>query len=54
MRLRREGNDIVDLGMGNPDLPTPQHIVDKLLEAPRNLTTTAIQLPGYYQTERGL
>ena len=33
MRLRREGRDIVDLGMGNPDLPTPQHIVDKLLEA---------------------
>ena len=33
MKLRREGKDIVDLGMGNPDLPTPQHIVDKLLEA---------------------
>jgi alanine-synthesizing transaminase len=33
MKLRREGQDIVDLGMGNPDLPTPQHIVDKLLEA---------------------
>ena len=35
MNLRREGKDIVDLGMGNPDLPTPQHIVDKLLEAAR-------------------
>lgn len=33
MKLRREGKDIVDLGMGNPDLPTPQHIVDKLVEA---------------------
>ncbi len=33
MRLRREGQDIVDLGMGNPDLKTPQHIVDKLIEA---------------------
>ena len=33
MQLRREGKDIVDLGMGNPDLPTPQHIVEKLLEA---------------------
>lgn len=31
--LRREGVDIVDLGMGNPDLPTPKHIVDKLIEA---------------------
>ena len=33
MELRRQGEDIVDLGMGNPDIPTPQHIVDKLLEA---------------------
>lgn len=32
MRLRRKGEDIVDLGMGNPDIPTPQHIVDKLTE----------------------
>jgi alanine-synthesizing transaminase len=33
MRARRQGEDIIDLGMGNPDLPTPQHIVDKLVEA---------------------
>jgi len=33
MELRRAGKDIVDLGMGNPDLPTPPHIVDKLVEA---------------------
>ncbi len=33
MQLRRKGEDIVDLGMGNPDLATPQHIVDKLVEA---------------------
>jgi alanine-synthesizing transaminase len=31
--LRREGVDIVDLGMGNPDIPTPRHIVEKLEEA---------------------
>jgi alanine-synthesizing transaminase len=31
--LRREGVDIVDLGMGNPDIPTPRHIVEKLIEA---------------------
>jgi len=31
--MRREGVDIVDLGMGNPDLPTPRHIVEKLIEA---------------------
>ena len=30
---RPAGADIVDLGMGNPDLPTPQAIVDKLCEA---------------------
>jgi len=33
MKLRRAGEDIVDLGMGNPDLPTPRHIVEKLLDA---------------------
>lgn len=31
-KARAEGADIIDLGMGNPDLPTPQHIVDKLVE----------------------
>ncbi|MDP7078135.1 MAG: aminotransferase class I/II-fold pyridoxal phosphate-dependent enzyme, partial [Desulfobacterales bacterium] len=31
--LRRADKDIIDLGMGNPDLPTPPHVVDKLLEA---------------------
>ncbi len=36
VKLRRAGEDIVDLGMGNPDLPTPQHIVDKLCEAAQN------------------
>ncbi|GBE05044.1 MAG TPA: aminotransferase class I/II-fold pyridoxal phosphate-dependent enzyme [Nitrospirae bacterium] len=36
MDARRKGEDIIDLGMGNPDLPTPKHIVDKLIEAARN------------------
>lgn len=30
---RARGEDIIDLGMGNPDLPTPPHIVEKLCEA---------------------
>lgn len=30
---RARGEDIVDFGMGNPDQPTPQHIVDKMVEA---------------------
>jgi len=36
IEARRRGEDIIDLGMGNPDQPTPQHIVDKLLEACAN------------------
>ncbi|WP_338723405.1 LL-diaminopimelate aminotransferase [Devosia sp. XK-2] len=31
-KARAEGVDIIDLGMGNPDLPTPEHIVNKLKE----------------------
>jgi len=33
---RRRGEDIIDFGMGNPDQPTPPHIVDKLIEAAKN------------------
>ena len=33
MDARRADEDIIDLGMGNPDLGTPRHIVDKLIEA---------------------
>jgi len=33
MELRHADKDIIDFGMGNPDQPTPQHIVDKLCEA---------------------
>ena len=33
MEARRKGEDIIDLGMGNPDIATPTHIVDKLVEA---------------------
>jgi len=35
MEARRKGEDIIDLGMGNPDGATPKHIVDKLVEAAR-------------------
>jgi alanine-synthesizing transaminase len=35
MEARRRGDDIIDLGMGNPDGATPKHIVDKLVEAVR-------------------
>ena len=35
MDARRRGEDIIDLGMGNPDGATPKHIVEKLIEAAR-------------------
>ena len=39
MAARRRGEDIIDLSMGNPDGPTPPHIVDKLVEAARRQDT---------------
>jgi alanine-synthesizing transaminase len=33
---RRSGEDIIDLGMGNPDLATPPHIVEKIVDAARD------------------
>jgi alanine-synthesizing transaminase len=39
MAARRRGEDIIDMSMGNPDGPTPQHIVDKLVEASTRLDT---------------
>jgi alanine-synthesizing transaminase len=32
-KARAAGEDIIDFGMGNPDQPTPRHIVDKMVEA---------------------
>ena len=48
MVARRRGDDIVDLSMGNPDGPTPQHIVDKLVEASRRPDTHG------YSVSRGI
>ena len=47
-RARRAGEDIIDLGMGNPDLATPTHIVDKLTEAAENPRNHR------YSTSRGI
>ncbi|MGQ0525384.1 MAG: alanine transaminase [Betaproteobacteria bacterium] len=33
LAARRRGEDVIDFSMGNPDQPTPRHIVDKLIEA---------------------
>ena len=45
---RARGDDIIDLGMGNPDLPTPPHIVEKLVETVRDPKTHR------YSTSRGI
>jgi alanine-synthesizing transaminase len=39
MAARRRGEDIIDMSMGNPDGPTPRHIVDKLVEAAQRSDT---------------
>ncbi len=39
MEARHRGEDIIDFGMGNPDQPTPKHIVDKLVEASQRENT---------------
>jgi alanine-synthesizing transaminase len=36
LEARRKGQDIIDFGMGNPDHPTPPHIVEKAIEAMKN------------------
>ncbi len=47
-KARRDGEDIIDFGMGNPDLPTPPHIVQKLVEA-------ATKAPNHrYSVSRGV
>ena len=38
-KARAAGEDIIDFGMGNPDTPTPKHIVDKLVETVQNPRT---------------
>ena len=46
--LRAKGKDIIDFGMGNPDMPTPKHIREKL--------TDTVEKPGTgrYSTSRGI
>lgn len=39
MAARRRGEDIIDFGMGNPDGPTPKHIVDKMIETVQRADT---------------
>lgn len=62
---RAAGDDIIDLGMGNPDQPTPPHIVEKLIETVHNPKTHRYSMSrgipglrkavcGYYQRRFGV
>jgi alanine-synthesizing transaminase len=64
-RLRAQGADIVDFGMGNPDLPAPAHVIEKLCEAARRPRTNRYSasrgviglrkaMAGYYQRRFGV
>ena len=54
-KARSDGADIIDFGMGNPDLPTPKHIVDKLVETVNNPKTHRYSaskgIPGLRQSQ---
>jgi alanine-synthesizing transaminase len=62
---RAKGRDVIDLGMGNPDSPTPKHIIDKLIETVNNPRTHGYSmskgipglrkaLAGYYKKRFGV
>ena len=62
---RAKGEDIIDLGMGNPDMPTPSHIVEKLIEVARDPRTSRYSasrgikglrraMAGYYERRFGV
>ena len=62
---RANGADIIDLGMGNPDLPAPQHVIDKLVEtvgkprtdrysASKGITRLRRAVTTWYRTRYGV
>jgi alanine-synthesizing transaminase len=64
-KLRADGVDIIDFGMGNPDMPTPRHIVDKLIEtvkkpkthgysASKGIVGLRRAMAGYYDRRFGV
>ena len=65
IEARRAGEDVIDLGFGNPDLPSPDIAVDKLAEAARNARNHRYSasrgipklreaIAGYYQRRFGV
>ncbi|MGC1303380.1 MAG: LL-diaminopimelate aminotransferase [Caulobacteraceae bacterium] len=64
-KLRAQGVDIIDFGMGNPDMPTPQHVVEKLIEtvqkpkthrysASKGISGLRRAMAGYYERRFGV
>jgi alanine-synthesizing transaminase len=64
-RARSEGADVIDLGMGNPDLPAPAHVIEKLKEtlgkprtdrysASRGIPGLRLAQAGYYERRFGV
>ena len=47
-QLRAAGADVIDFGMGNPDMPPPQHVVEKLIETARDPSAHG------YSTSKGI
>ena len=65
LAARRRGEDIIDFSMGNPDQPTPRHIVDKLIETvqrpdthgysvSKGITRLRKAICNWYQTRYGV
>ena len=56
-KYRADGVDIIDFGMGNPDMDTPSHIVEKLIETVRKPRThrysTSAGIPGLRKAQAG-
>jgi alanine-synthesizing transaminase len=65
LKARRAGEDIIDFGMGNPDNPPPEPVIDKLCEAvkkphnhrysaSRGITKLRLAIANYYQRRFGV
>ena len=56
-QARAKGANIIDFGMGNPDMPTPDHIVEKLIETVRKPRTNRYSaskgIPGLRRAQAG-
>ena len=55
LAARRRGEDVIDFSMGNPDQPTPRHIVEKLVETVQRPNTHGYSVSkGIYRPRRAI